>query len=179
MTSWVKAWIVLALWLVASLAVAACAGHDWATPAELVRAAAGDDSIRLPVSPAARGRVLAMLERFNLGYEMPTYNLNRSADTVLVQIDRLRRRAAALDGTGLDEQPKAWGDLFCEVKALLALASPILIDLAAAAREAGVFDGSPDAGVLAAGAFDISEVTPFAPPLLTADPTGGDLAEGG
>jgi methionyl-tRNA synthetase len=140
---------------------------------------AGDDSTRLPVSPAARGRVVAMLERFALGYEMPTYNLNRSADTVLVQIDRLRWRAAALDGLGLDEQPEAWGDLFCEVKALLALASPILIDLAATAREAGVFDGSPDAGVLVAGAFDVCDVAPFAPPLLTADPTGGDLAGGG
>jgi iron complex transport system permease protein len=46
MKPWMKSWIVLALWLVASLAVAACAGHDWATPAELARAAAGDDSIR-------------------------------------------------------------------------------------------------------------------------------------
>lgn len=140
---------------------------------------AGDDSAKLPVSPAGRGRVVAMLERFNLGYEMPTFNLNRSADTVLVQIDRLRQVAAALDGVALDEQPEAWGDLFCQVKALLALASPILIDLADAAREAGVFDGTPTAGLLVAGAFDITEVKPFAPPLLTAEPTGGDLAGGG
>jgi methionyl-tRNA synthetase len=139
---------------------------------------AGDDSTRLPVSPAARGRVAVMLERFDLGYEMPTFNLNRSADTVLVHIDRLRRRAAVLDETGLDEAPEAWGDLFCEVKALLALASPILIDLAAAAREAGGFDDSPAAGPLVAGAFDVTEVRPFAPPLLAAGPTGGDLAGG-
>ena len=139
---------------------------------------AGDDSTRLPVSAAARGRVATMLERFDLGYEMPTFNLNRSADTVLIQIDRLRRRAAALDGTGLDEQPETWGDLFCEVKALLALASPILIDLAAAAREAGAFDDSPEAGTLVAGAFDVAEVTPFAPPLLAAGPAGGELAGG-
>jgi iron complex transport system permease protein len=41
-----KPWLVLLSCLVAGLAVAACAGHDWATPAELVRAAAGDDTMR-------------------------------------------------------------------------------------------------------------------------------------
>jgi methionyl-tRNA synthetase len=131
------------------------------------------DSSRLPVSDVARQRVALMLQRFDLGYEMPTFNLNRSADTVLIQIDRLRRQARALDGSGLDEQPEAWGDLFCEVKALLALASPILIDLAAAAGDAGVFDDSPESGTLAAGAFDAAEVTPFAPPLLAADVAAG------
>jgi methionyl-tRNA synthetase len=133
-------------------------------------------SAKLPVSPTARGRVAAMLERFDLTYEMPTFNLNRAADTVLVHIDRLRRRAVALDGAGLDEQPEEWGDLFCEVKALLALASPLLIDLATAAQEAGAFDGTPDAGLLVAGAFEIADITPFAPPLLAADgalPAGG------
>lgn len=134
---------------------------------------AGADSSRLPVSDAGRQRVALMLERFDLGYEMPTFNLNRSADTVLIQIDRLRRQATTLDGQGLDEQPEAWGDLFCEVKALLALASPLLIDLAAAAREAGVFDDSPESGTLVAGAFDVAEVTPFAPPLLAADVAAG------
>ena len=133
---------------------------------------AGGDS-RLPVSDAGRQRVALMLERFDLGYEMPTFNLNRSADTVLVQIDRLRRQATTLDGQGLDEDPEAWGDLFCEVKALLALASPILIDLAAAARDAGVFDDSPESGTLVAGAFDAAEVAPFAPPLLAADAAAG------
>lgn len=127
---------------------------------------AGDDSAKLPVSPTARGRVVAMLERFDLSYEMPTLNLNRSADTVLVHIGRLRGRALALDGVGLDEQPEAWGDLFCEVKALLALASPLLIDLVAAARDAGIFDGTPH--LLATGVFDVADIIPFAPPLLSA-----------
>jgi methionyl-tRNA synthetase len=134
---------------------------------------AGGDSSRLPVSDVARQRVALMLERFDLGYEMPTFNLNRSADTVLIQIDRLRRQATDLDGQALDEQPEAWGDLFCEVKALLALASPILIDLATAAREAGVVDDLPANGILVAGAFDTAEVTPFAPPLLAADVAAG------
>jgi len=41
-----KPWLTLAVCLVAGLAIAACAGHDWATPSELVRAAAGDDGMR-------------------------------------------------------------------------------------------------------------------------------------
>ena len=139
---------------------------------------AGGAETPLPVSPAARGRVVAMLDRFDLGYEMPTYNLNRSADTVLIQIDRLRRHAVALDGTGLDEQPDAWGDLFCEARALLAAASPILIDLADAAREAGVFDELPAAGVLARGGFQATETRPFAPPLLPTGSGDGDHAGG-
>ncbi|GAA2822848.1 class I tRNA ligase family protein [Kribbella solani] len=130
---------------------------------------AGDDSIRLPVSPGARERVATMLERFDLGYEMPTFNLNRSAETVLVHIERLRQRAAVLDGVGLDEHPEAWGELFLEVKVLLASASPLLIDLVAAAQEAGVFDGS---GVLVTGAYDVADVRPFAPPLLPTTPLG-------
>jgi hypothetical protein len=48
-----------------------------------------------------------------------------------------------------------------KVKALLALASPILIDLGEAARPAGGFGG-----VLRPGAFEVAEIKPFAPPLL-------------
>lgn len=140
---------------------------------------AGGDSARLPVSQTARGRVVAMLERFDLTYEMPTFNLNRAADTVLVHVDRLRRRAVALDGIGLDEQPEDWGDLFCEVKALLALASPLLIDLVAAAQEAGVFDGTPDAGLLVAGSFDVADIKPFSPPSLAGTRADGALTAGG
>ncbi len=120
---------------------------------------ARDGETPLPVSAACRSQAAIMLDRFDLCYEMPSYSLNRAADTILIQISRLARRAADLDGLGLDEAPEAWGDLFLEVKALLALAAPILIDLAAAAD--GRFDG-----VLAPGAFDVAEVTPFTPPLL-------------
>jgi len=118
----------------------------------------------LPVSAAGRGRAAIMGDRFDLCYEMPGFSLNRVADTILIQISRLARHAAALDGLGIDEVPQAWGDLFLEVKALLALAAPILIDLAAAARQAGGFDG-----ILSTGSFDVAEVTPFTPPLLPAD----------
>lgn len=121
----------------------------------------------LPVSDAGRSHAAVLLERFDFGYEMPNYSMNRSADAVLNQIGRLARIAAALDGAGVDQDPEAWGDLFLQAKALLALASPILIDLAEAARAAGGFDG-----VLAPGAFDVAEVAPFAPPLL---PSAGGL----
>ncbi|HEV2887657.1 MAG TPA: hypothetical protein VGX49_12145, partial [Jatrophihabitans sp.] len=58
--------------------------------------------------------------------------------------------------------PAAWGDLILQVSALLALSAPILIDLAAAARQAGGFDGT-----LGPAAFDVAEVAAFVPPLLS------------
>ncbi|HEY2443346.1 MAG TPA: class I tRNA ligase family protein [Streptosporangiaceae bacterium] len=123
----------------------------------------------LPVSAAGRGRAEALRARFDTYYEMPTYSLNRSADAICVQIGRLAGHAGRLEGTSIETEPEAWGDLFLEVKALLALAAPILIDLGEAARQAGGFDG-----VLAAGAFDVTEVRPFTPPMLaTASSAGG------
>lgn len=123
--------------------------------------AAGGEAV-LPVSAQGRALAATMLARFDFNYEMPNYSLNRCADTILTQIGRLGRLAADLDGRGLDEQPVAWGDLILQVRALVALSAPILIDLAAAARAAGGFDG-----VLEPGAFEVTEVTPFTPPLLS------------
>ena len=62
----------------------------------------------LPVSAAGRGRAAIMGDRFDLCYEMPGFSLNRVADTILIQISRLARHAAALDGLGIDEVPQAW-----------------------------------------------------------------------
>ena len=121
----------------------------------------------LPVSAAGRGRAEAMRARFDTCYEMPAYSLNRAADAICVQIARLGRHAAALDGTGLHDRAEDWGDLFLEVKALLALASPILIDLGQEARRGGGFDGA-----LSPGAFDVTEVRPLRPPLLPTGPAG-------
>jgi methionyl-tRNA synthetase len=130
----------------------------------------------LPVSTQARRRAATMLERFHIFYEMPTYSLNRVADTILVHIDRLARQAAALDGLDIDVESEAWGDLFLQVKALLAAAAPILIDLAAAAQRTGEFDE-----VLTSWAFDVPAVKPFAPPLLPAvvPASGGDDGDRG
>jgi iron complex transport system permease protein len=41
-----RTWLVLLLVLAAALVVAICAGHDWVTPLDVVRAAAGDESLR-------------------------------------------------------------------------------------------------------------------------------------
>jgi methionyl-tRNA synthetase len=115
----------------------------------------------LPVSAQGRALAATMLARFDFNYEMPNYSLNRCADTILSQIARLSKMATGLDGRSFDEEPTGWGDLILQVRALVALSAPILIDLAAAARAAGGFDG-----VLAPGAFDVGEVSPFVPPLL-------------
>ena len=123
----------------------------------------------LPVTDGGRARAEAMRARFDTCYEVPGYSLNRAAETILIQISRLARHAAGLDGTPLADAGPRWGDLFLETKALLALAAPILIDLSAAASRSGGYDG-----VLTAGAFDVADVMPFTPPALpAADPLAG------
>lgn len=126
----------------------------------------------LPVSTAARTRAATMLDRFGIFYEMPSYSLTRAADTILVHIDRLANRAAALDGLDIDVESEAFGDLFIEVKALLAGAAPILIDLAAtvAANPDSEFEADLSGGAGSWLAFDSPAVKPFTPPLLATTP---------
>jgi methionyl-tRNA synthetase len=121
----------------------------------------------LPVSAEARARAAVTLGRFDTCYEFPGFSLTRATDLIFTQLDRLQRSAARLEGYGIDDAPGEFGDLFLAAKTLLAAASPILIDLAEAARRASGFDIS-----LARGAFDVTQVRPFAPPLL-----GGELVE--
>jgi methionyl-tRNA synthetase len=140
--------------------------EPWNRVAEILAKAAATGGARaLPVSAHGRALAATMLERFDFHYEMPNYSLNRCADTILSHIARLSRLASALDGREYEEEPAAWGDLTLQVRALLALSAPILIDLAAAARAAGGFDG-----VLAPGAFEVTEVDSFVPPLLSLTP---------
>ncbi|HEY2579377.1 MAG TPA: class I tRNA ligase family protein [Streptosporangiaceae bacterium] len=127
----------------------------------------------LPVSATGRERAATILERFGHCYEMPDYCLNRCAETILVHVGRLSRIAGEIS-RGIDEQPATWGDLFLQVKALLAAAAPVLIDLAAAVSEGLGFDGE-----LAAGVFDVAEIKPFTPPVLSAGQPGGGTAAGG
>ena len=137
--------------------------QPWNRLAEILgKAAANGVNAVLPVSDTGRERAATMLARFDFHYEMPNYSLNRCAEAILTQIGRLGRLAESLDGRGQDCEPAAWGDLILQVRALLALSAPILIDLADAARQAGGFDG-----VLAPGAFEVSEVAAFTPPLLS------------
>lgn len=46
MTSTWRPWVCAGLFLVVSLLLAACAGHQWASPADLLAAVAGEDSLR-------------------------------------------------------------------------------------------------------------------------------------
>jgi methionyl-tRNA synthetase len=125
----------------------------WDQLADLLRmAAALGGPGPLPVSPAARARAAAMVDRFRACYELSRYSLTRAADLVVVHLDRLVRRA--LDGT-----PP--GDLFLETTALVAAAAPVLVDVAAelAATSGGELS-------LAAGAFEVDAVAPFDLPRL-------------
>jgi methionyl-tRNA synthetase len=141
--------------------------EPWNRLAETIGKAVADGGDEpLPVSAVGRARVATMLERFDFNYEMPNYSMNRSAESILTQLGRLDRLASGLDG--LQDDPAGWGDLILQVQALLALSSPILIDLAEAARAAGGFDG-----VLAPGAFEVATVVPFQPPLLPSYLGGG------
>jgi len=140
--------------------------EPWNRMAETIGKAyanAGSATAPLPVSAIGRAHAATMLERFDFHYEMPNYSLNRCAESILSQIGRLAGLASGLDGRSFDEEPVGWGDLILQVKALLALSAPILIDLAAAVQATG-----GQVGVLAPGAFELPEVIPFPPPLLAA-----------
>ncbi|GAA4622763.1 class I tRNA ligase family protein [Actinoallomurus vinaceus] len=120
----------------------------------LVSAGAGDAP--LPTSETGRRRAELLIERVRLGYELPS--LTRVADTIAGRLDGLAEEAAA----ATDGDPAALGDLFLQVRALLACAAPILIDVAAEAADAGV-----DLGLTAAQPAEIDAFT--LPRLRTAD----------
>lgn len=119
-------------------------------------AEAGADGVALPVSDASRRRARAVLNRFRACYELPGFSLRRAAELIVAQLDRLLTVAAepTVDKGLL-------GELFFEVRTLLAGASPILIDLACAAAGAGGFTCRLDLDPRS-----VPEVTAFPLPLL-------------
>lgn len=74
----------------------------------------------LPTTPAARGRALAVAERFRSCYQLAGFSLGRAASTVLAQVDRLGELAC---------RGGPPGDLLLEVRTLLAGAAPVLVDV--------------------------------------------------
>jgi methionyl-tRNA synthetase len=126
--------------------------------AALAKAAAdaGGDQVRLPVSDAARAHAAALAARFRACYELEAFSLHRAADLIGTQIARLAGHAARPN-----EQRPPLGDLFFEVRVLLAGAAPVLIDLAAAAQAAGA-----SAAPVSLSALDAAEVTAFALPVF-------------
>ena len=106
----------------------------------------GLEGQELPVSAAANARRAATAERFASGYRLTGYSLSRTADLIPLHTERLLRRAEALlDGSAAADRAAGaaeLGDLFAELRTLIAAASPILIDLAELARAEGGFDGT-------------------------------------
>lgn len=68
-----------------------------------------------------------MIVEFRLCYDLTSFSLTRAADGIVAQLGRLL--------TAERDEP---GDLLIEVRAFLACAAPILIDVAAEAEAAGV-----------------------------------------
>jgi methionyl-tRNA synthetase len=87
-----------------------------------------DAGRKLPVTAAGRGAAAAILNRFAAAYDLGCYSLNRAAETIAAQLDRLARRAAALDAA--DAPADTMGDLFHEVDVFVRAAAPVLTDLA-------------------------------------------------
>ncbi|ETK33440.1 class I tRNA ligase family protein [Microbispora sp. ATCC PTA-5024] len=129
---------------------------------------AGAEGADLPVSDEGRRRAEAVLARFRACYELSGYSLTRAANLIVGQLDRLVAEARLVHEGHQDAagDPARLGDLFLDVRVLVACASPILIDLARAAGEAGGFTCRLDAEE-----FRPARVTPFALPLLA---TPGD-----
>jgi methionyl-tRNA synthetase len=131
----------------------------------------GEYADLLPVSAAARTRAGLMIDRFAACYELAGYSLNRAADLIAVQLDRLERCAADAGDGECDA-----GDCYLETAALIACAAPILIDLAAAAAAAGA-----PVDRLSIAAFAVTHIAPFALPRLDRAPVPAvaALAAGG
>jgi len=103
-------------------AVAAVAGARLVEPWNRIAAKAAAWAGRtLPVSAASREAADRITERFAATYELDTFSLVRTAETLAEQLARLDRWEVA------EEQA---GDFFHQVETVLRNAAPILIDLA-------------------------------------------------
>jgi methionyl-tRNA synthetase len=117
----------------------------------------------LPVSPWAPARAAAIVSRFSQCFELASFSLNQAAELVTQHLERLRNHAviALVEDLDRDVLRVRLGDLFLQVRALISGASPILIDLAASAAQAGDFEPSMSASV-----FDVTSTTAFQLPTL-------------
>jgi methionyl-tRNA synthetase len=84
----------------------------------------------LTTSAAGRRKAEAIAERFRGCYELPGFSMRRAAETVVGQLARVLAEAGRTTS----------GDLLLQVRALLAGAAPILIDLTADVDPTAVFD---------------------------------------
>ena len=112
----------------------------------------------LPVSEQGQADARLMAERLRACYALETFSLSRLADTLTQHLQRLHD--VAVRGAAHGERPS--GDLWHQVRVLLHLASPLLIDAAAPLLAQ---DDRPWAEVL-----NDTYVTPFQLPSLTREP---------
>jgi methionyl-tRNA synthetase len=133
-----------------------------ATLAKLT-ADAGADGAPLPVPARDRSHAAAMVARFSLCFELDSFSLTRAADLVVAHVERLRALAERMSAEHLepDALRSRLGGLFLQVRALVGCVSPVLVDLAAKAGQAGGFRPSmtPDA-------LDVTHTTAFPVPTL-------------
>lgn len=126
------------------------------------------EHLMLPVSPAARGRSAAMVDRFAACYELNAYSLTRAADLVVQHTARLQQEAAELlSGPAGDREAGRGrlGDLIGELRTLMVAASPILVDLARAGARVGGLDACLTDGTTrrVARPFPVPRISPVAP----------------
>ncbi|ONF69969.1 class I tRNA ligase family protein [Amycolatopsis keratiniphila] len=128
----------------------------------------GGENGSLPVSTEATERAAAMVSRFALNYELEDFSLSRAADLIVQHVERLRAATERTLKGNLDQEMlrARLGDLFLELRALIGCASPILIDLAERAAEAGGFEPR-----ITPAAFDVTHTTAFTVPSLEFPPT--------
>ncbi|MFH7597119.1 class I tRNA ligase family protein [Streptomyces racemochromogenes] len=92
------------------------------------------EGTRLPVSDTGAERAGIIVDRFRAHYELSSFSLHRASDLVVVYLDRLLKQAGRTTAGDLP----ATGDLLLSVRALLACAAPLLVDLAERAEAAGM-----------------------------------------
>jgi methionyl-tRNA synthetase len=78
----------------------------------------------MPISDRARASAALMVDRFRANYQLAGFSLNRTAETITNQLDRLQRLA-----TSADAAPTI-GDVCYQVEIFVRCAAPVLIDLA-------------------------------------------------
>jgi methionyl-tRNA synthetase len=99
----------------------------WNALADRIEVLVTDPGEELKVTEAGRRRAAVIVERFQACYDLTSFSLTRAADGIITQLARLLTTERA--------EP---GDLLMEVRAFLACAAPILIDVTAEAEARGV-----------------------------------------
>ncbi|MEW1656739.1 class I tRNA ligase family protein [Streptomyces sp. NPDC093707] len=131
----------------------------WNRLADTLNLLAADAEGELPVSAGGRLRATAVAERFIDAYEIATYCPSSAADHLVSQLQRLGKHAGRVADLPAADRAEALGDLFLELRAVLAGAAPLLIDTAEQARRDGGWDGTLDPA-----AFQARSVRPFRVP---------------